>query len=164
MKEFFFVCLRKDLATKFLYFKDMFTEVPRLNLNFKEKPITFKEVEDTSKGDDPEVRDSYRFLWIKCQPGHNFGTVHEKGHYFGENKLSFDKVPNTIIANSHGSFHWHPTKLRSCTDLEYCRIGSYPVDYNFLDNKPKYLIGMSVPPVMVAQIANNIFNQWLNEI
>ena len=82
----------------------------------------------------------------------------------GENKLSFDKVPNTIIANSHGSFHWHPSKLRSCTDLEYCRIGSYPVDYNFLDNKPKYLIGVSVPPVMVAQIANNIFNQWLNEI
>jgi hypothetical protein len=26
----------------------------------------------------------------------------------------------------------------------------------------KYLIGMSVPPVMTAQIATEIYNQWLN--
>jgi hypothetical protein len=29
---------------------------------------------------------------------------------------------------------------------------------------PKYMIGMSVPPVMVAQIATEISNQWLTKI
>src|SRR5690606_22303593 len=40
----FFICLRKDLAKPFLYQKDMFTVVPKLNLEFNEKPILFKEI------------------------------------------------------------------------------------------------------------------------
>ena len=47
---------------------------------------------------------------------------------------------------------------------DLCKIGSYPQDYNFLKLKPHYLIGMSVPPVMTAQIASNIFEQWLSKI
>jgi len=38
------------------------------------------------------------------------------------------------------------------------------MDYNFKNIKPKYLIGMSVPPVMTAQIANQIKLQWLDKI
>jgi hypothetical protein len=34
----------------------------------------------------------------------------------------------------------------------------------FLDNKYGYLIGMSVPPVMTAQIAHQIYLQWLSKI
>jgi DNA (cytosine-5)-methyltransferase 1 len=47
------------------------------------------------------------------------------------------------------------------TDNEYKIIGTYPLDYNFKKIEPKYLIGMSVPPVMTAQIATEIYNQWL---
>ena len=36
--------------------------------------------------------------------------------------------------------------------------------YNFKEINPKYLIGMSVPPVMTAQIANQIWIQWLSKI
>jgi DNA (cytosine-5)-methyltransferase 1 len=39
-------------------------------------------------------------------------------------------------------------------------IGSYPLDYNFKNIDANYLIGMSVPPVMTAQIATEIYNQW----
>lgn len=42
--------------------------------------------------------------------------------------------------------------------------GSYAMDYNFVKNNPKYLIGMSVPPVMTAQIATEIYNQWLSKL
>lgn len=34
------------------------------------------------------------------------------------------------------------------------------IDYNFKTTEPKYIIGMSVPPVMIAQIANEIKKQW----
>ena len=37
----FFICLRKDLATQFLYQKDMFTEVPKISMVFNEKKIHF---------------------------------------------------------------------------------------------------------------------------
>ena len=33
-----------------------------------------------------------------------------------------------------------------------------------MDNKPKYLMGMSVPPTMVAQIADAIFEQWISKL
>ena len=42
--------------------------------------------------------------------------------------------------------------------------GSFPLDFDFLDNYPKYLIGMSVPPVMTAQVANQIYLQWLKKL
>ena len=55
---------------------------------------------------------------------------------------------------------------RALNDKDYiCKAGSYALDYNFLGNKvPQYLIGMSVPPVMTAQIATEIYNQWLNHL
>ena len=42
--------------------------------------------------------------------------------------------------------------------------GSYAMDYDFKTNNPKYLVGMSVPPVMTAQIAKQVYEQWLSKI
>ena len=42
--------------------------------------------------------------------------------------------------------------------------GTYPLDYNFKNIDSNYLIGMSVPPVMTAQIANQIRLQWLDKV
>jgi DNA (cytosine-5)-methyltransferase 1 len=44
---------------------------------------------------------------------------------------------------------------------EAISAGTFPRDYDFGTVDPKYLIGMSVPPVMVAQIATAIREQWL---
>jgi len=38
------------------------------------------------------------------------------------------------------------------------------MDYNFKGVSVKYLIGMSVPPIMMAQIATEIYNQWFSKI
>ena len=48
-------------------------------------------------------------------------------------------------------------------DKEIALAGSYPLDYVF-DGDMNYLIGMSVPPVMTAQIATRIYDQWLSKI
>jgi DNA (cytosine-5)-methyltransferase 1 len=48
--------------------------------------------------------------------------------------------------------------------LEFTFAGAFPKDYNFLNIDIQYLIGMSVPPVMTAQIATEIYNQWLSKI
>tara|TARA_R110002072_G_scaffold4072_5_gene28841 strand:- start:141 stop:1199 length:1059 start_codon:yes stop_codon:yes gene_type:complete len=159
----FFICLRKDLAEPFLYNSDMFTELPKINLEFNEDYIKYINIREDVK-DLKKVTDNCKKLWNDCKPGYSFNTVHPKGHYFGETKMHPDKVPCTIIANSNGSFLWDYKQCRVMTDRENCKIGSYPLDYNFLNIKPKYLIGMSVPPLMTAKIADRIFNQWLNKI
>ena len=50
------------------------------------------------------------------------------------------------------------------SDNDYVKCGTFPLDYNFNGNDAKYLIGMSVPPVMTANIATEIYNQWLSKI
>jgi len=48
---------------------------------------------------------------------------------------------------------------------EVCKCGTYPQDYLCeSDRKLEWLIGMSVPPVMTAQISNQIYLQWLSKI
>ena len=159
----FFVALRKDLAEPFMEQIDMFTVLPKLKLEFDEPEIAYKDIEDIDAVL-PEVRKSFADLWINTKPGCNFGDAHPKGHYFGEYKQHPDNVCNTIVANTNGSLLWHYEKLRPLNDYEYKLIGSYPLDYNFQTNKPKYLIGMSVPPVMTAQIAKQVYEQWLSKI
>jgi DNA (cytosine-5)-methyltransferase 1 len=162
-ERIFFIALRKDLAKTFLQNIDMFTIAPYIKLDFKEPEITYEQVRE-SDVKDSEIRDVYASLWKQCKPGNSFSTVHPKAHYFGETKMHPNKVPCTIIANQSGSFLWDYEYLRTLTELELCRVGTYPSDYNWLNNKPKYLIGMSVPPVMTAQIASEIYNQWLSKL
>ena len=47
------------------------------------------------------------------------------------------------------------------SDQDFINVQSFPQDYNFLDQSPQYVCGMSVPPVMMAQIARQIYIQWL---
>ena len=37
---------------------------------------------------------------------------------------------------------------------EVCNISTFPQDYHFLNQSPHYICGMSVPPVMMAQVAD----------
>ncbi len=58
------------------------------------------------------------------------------------------------------SFHWK--EPRHFTDLEYIRLQSFPDDFNFCGVKPKYVLGMSVPPFMMQRVANQIRKQWFS--
>lgn len=156
----FFVCLRKDLAEPFLEYKDMFTELPKLVLEFNEKEIPFREVEDITD-ENKNITENQFELWKKCKPGFGFDSVHPKCSYFNEIKLHPDLVCNTIRSKGYPYHYSIPRKLN---DTEGKKIGSFPQDYNFLNVKPHYLIGMSVPPLMTAKIAEQIYNQWLSAL
>ncbi len=101
--------------------------------------------------------------WDKVKEGQSFSVAHIKGSYFGDYKESLNKPLQTIIGEpNHGG--WHPHIKRMLNPNELCIGGTFPIDYNFSVMKEKYLIGMSVPPVMVAQIATQIWEQWLSKI
>lgn len=158
----FFVCLRKDLAEPFLEYKDMFTQAPKLVLEFNEKEIHFREIDDIDNVDsEQKMCPSYLECWYKCLEGDGFNTVHYKGMLHNAFKVNRDKVLPTIPAHRDGgAYHWkHP---RGLTSKENCLAGSFPLDYNFINLKSKYVIGMSVPPLMTAKIAEQIYKQWLS--
>jgi DNA (cytosine-5)-methyltransferase 1 len=55
----------------------------------------------------------------------------------------------------------HPHRL---SVRELCLAQSFPQDYDFNGQDPQYIIGMSVPPIMIASIADEIYNQWLSKL
>jgi DNA (cytosine-5)-methyltransferase 1 len=75
-------------------------------------------------------------------------------------KTKFENVHQTILGSSR---YIDENDILTNTE-EMMLIGSYPQDYSFKNISPQYLIAMSVPPVMTAQIANQIYKQWLKPI
>jgi len=163
----FFICLRKDLAKPFLHFADMFTEIPKIEMFFNEKEIPFKYFKQKSNNEYP-VSEFYNNLWIKRKDGDaSFANINgrERGKEntgFGTNFLYEKNVCGTLTTKKECYCLF--TEPRYTSDFEAKCIQSFPQDYNFNNLKEQYLIGMSVPPIMTAQIASNIYEQWLSKI
>jgi DNA (cytosine-5)-methyltransferase 1 len=163
----FFLAMRKDIAVPFLESVDMFHLAPKIELNFVENKIFFKEFKQINNNEYP-VSDFYKTLWDKRQNGDDSfaninGRVRGKENTgFGTNFLYDDNVCGTMTTKKDCYCLFEEPRYLS--DYETKCVGTFPQDYNFLTNKPQYLIGMSVPPVMVAQIASKIYEQWLSKI
>jgi DNA (cytosine-5)-methyltransferase 1 len=160
----FFIALRKDLCNQFLEQKDMFTVIPKIQLCFNMQPILFGEFKDE---EGKELTDNMRSVWERRQIGDadmraSYYRDYQKDKYFSQNFIYSNHVCKTITSHEDSLVLFDSPRYTSKN--EACCIGTFPTDYNFLKSKPHYLIGMSVPPVMVAKIADEIYNQWLEKI
>lgn len=145
----FFIASKKEL------------NYPKLKLEFNEKPITFGEFRDT-QDIDRNITDTIFNVWDKRiasdrHLGQTNKRVNNSDNFFTLHYQCNDEVCKTINSTQCNILYDHP---RILTDNELIQAGTYPSDYDFQDIKPMYLIGMSVPPVMTAQIANQIYLQW----
>jgi len=142
-------------------------KLSKLVLNFNEKPILFGEICDNSdktESNEPVQRRLWNAQKIEdkglCDVSNR---VDNKNNFFSHRLLFKNKVMPTITAHSCAQ-HWLKDTPRHPNNIELKLAGSYPLDYDFINTKQGYLIGMSVPPVMTAQIANQINLQWLSKI
>lgn len=157
----FFICLRKDLAIPFLHQADMFTLTPKIEMDFNEAEIPYKNIrQDVGTGNVTVGENTLNYLRL-TKPGDSLSSVHPKGSYFNEIKAHPNKVLPTLRAKY---FPFDYLSERKLFNEEGCLAGSFPLDYNFNYILPAYLIGMSVPPLMTAHIASNIYEQWLSKI
>jgi DNA (cytosine-5)-methyltransferase 1 len=151
----FFVCLRKDLASKFLQTINLFEEKPCIDLEFKEHPITLRDC-DLELGE--PIKGCYLEDYNRLKNG-------EEKKYLQSSLIGIDDVHPTILEGYSDKASpmpdWTP-KWLSSKDL--CKIGTFPSDYDFNGIKPHKLIGRSVPPVMMAQISSRVYEQWLSKI
>lgn len=161
----FFVCLRKDLAEPFLVPDGLFDMTPLLNLKFNEPAIPMSEVTDYSGREfsSPVIRK----LWENRKPGDtNQGAANErlfgKGSNFNQAYVYQDRVCPTLASKESCLIHFDQPRYLGASEV--CCISSFPQDYNFAGQPPHYICGMSVPPVMMAQIASAIWEQWLSKI
>ena len=156
----FFYAMRKDLYKG--QFADLFGTLPCLDLDFNELPLIFGEFKDEAGR---EMSDFQTEIWThRIEGDSDFSCTNTRFRNkpntgFGQNYLYSNKVCGTIT--SHEDCYVLFDSPRYTSKSEVCKIGTYPGDYDFCKSKPHYLIGMSVPPVMTAQIATRIYKEWL---
>lgn len=161
----FFVCLRKDLIDKVPCQYDLFNAYPSLDMDFKEEPIMFGEVADYSGR---ELNSKVvRLLWDNRKDGDVSQEAANKRLFgkaanFGQSYVYPDRICPTLARKESCLIHFAQPKFLSKSEV--CCISSFPQDYNFGGQSPHYVCGMSVPPVMMAQVASRIYEQWLSKI
>lgn len=146
----FFIGLRNDY------------KLPPLRLDFSETPILFRDIKDNLGK--PITGELTFEAWKRRIPADNcIGDTNlryrGKQSNFNAKYLKDENIPNTYTT---GAYYIHYSEPLLLSQTEYMKIGSFPLDYQ--GDNLGWLIGMSVPPVMTAQIANQIYIQWLSKI
>ena len=142
--------------------------LPKLVLNFNEEPIVFGEVYDKDGHHEP-MTDYMLSLWEKRKYGDKDMSdiklrTEGKTSLFSHGFLYLNRIAPTITSTNrekHTSFFWKPEYIND-TEISLC--STFPQDYQSPYKEIGWLCGMSVPPVMTAQIAYQIYKQWLSKI
>jgi DNA (cytosine-5)-methyltransferase 1 len=150
----FFVARRKELKLK------------NLILRFNKELIPFKNIKDATPVSSRLFTDYDNNIWANKRPtDKHYGDVNLrlKGteSSFNSKFIKDTDVCNTITSTAGAKMVLF-SEPRFMTNSEIIKAQTFPHDYDFLDADPKYVCGMSVPPVMMAHIANQIKIQWLN--
>lgn len=161
----FFVALRKDLAKKIESKMDLFNSLPMLNLYFNDKQIKYGQLADYKGG---PITDYALQAWLKRKPQDGCiadSKIHAGMPYsdFNTAYVKENKVCQTLTAKGPIGSLLYSKPLR-LSKTEFLKIGTFPQDYNFEGVQWGYLIGMSVPPLMTAKIAQQIHLQWLSKL
>ena len=159
----FFVAIRHDLI-QYIPQQGLFNE-PYIDLSFNEEPILWREVK-TSANDRPLTEQKYNLWKLRKEGDIDLSSCCARN---GENPNKFfnckfiytDKVPNTVAGKDY-CIVFDDGRFRNHEEIKLC--SSFPLDYNFQDQPIDYICGMSVPPVMMAQVASRVYEQWLNNI
>jgi len=139
-------------------------KIPPISLSFSETEIPISMI---IGGVDILNRRKFRPIikqyWKLCAPGKLLSSVHPKKHLFNWCKLSPNKPAPTLLARGAAAgqyLHW--SEQRTISYAELARIQSFPDDYNYCKQNPGYVIGMSVPPIMMHRLSARVADWLLN--
>ena len=149
----FFIARRKDL------------NLPKISLGFLEKPILFGEIR-TEYGIPLKEGTAAKKLMDNRKPSdHRLSDINERlsGEMKGfSNYIWSDNQVCGTIASGGSYFRMYDGQGLSKGD--FINVQTFPQDYDFLDQSPQYVCGMSVPPVMMARIAHEVDRQLLRPV
>lgn len=135
---------------------------PRLKLDFNHKPITFGEVRTPQGKPIAENTLTARRLKYFRLGDRDMGDITKRveGRDVNFNvRIVYDSdVACTLTASSRC--------IRACDKMffsrgDYINVSTFPQDYDFGEASIRFVTGMCVPPNMTANLAMEIYKQWL---
>ena len=140
----------------------------KLNLNFNSPISYFGQIRSKQGGSRPKEGTKSAYLLSKRRPGDKKLSevsvrLGGKDTMYSQMIVADNAVCPTLV--SGGKF------FRDCDGTEFTAediitVQTFPYDYNFVNystNNIQYVCGMSVPPNMMANIATEIWKQWLSK-
>ena len=132
-----------------------------LRLNFSEPLIPFREVRSEHGIPIKEGTATYELMKLRRDSDRNLWDVNKratgKQSMFGYILTRDNEVSHTVTSGG-GCIRSFDGEYYS--DADFINVQTFPQDYNFGGQSVQYVCGMSVPPVMMAQIARQIYLQW----
>jgi len=153
----FFYAIRKDMVHEI---NDLFGDRPRLVLDWTIPVVTYSEIK---RGVGRKQSPLYFSRWERRVPtdtGFADICIRDDGKnkcfsdVFAKNDIVMPTITSAENITDFDTGHFVSTETLKLS-------GTFPLDYNFNGNNPAYLIGMSVPPLMTAHIADAVYEQWL---
>lgn len=148
----FFVAQRKDQG------------FPKLVLDFHEKPITFGEVRKAVGKPIGQNTIAAKLLTQRKQSDKSLSDISKRvrgrDNCFSQRIDWDDDVASTNVSGAQS--------YRGYDGMQYCagdkiNIQTFPQDYDFCGQEVNFITGMSVPPVMMAQVASEVYRQWFDK-
>lgn len=127
----------------------------KIDLTFNERPIPVKDIKVKSFIGNSVNKLSVK-RWKRCCVGRGFSASTIRGKNFNYIKVNPLSSLPTIIAKSC-LYHWEkPVRI---SEEVLIKASSFPNDYKFYRCKPVYILGMSVPPLMMHKISERVIEQ-----
>lgn len=151
----FFLCRRLDL------------DLPQITMQFDDPPITYREI--MTPGPARRLSDAMIRKWWnnRVSSDRDFSDITKRlgdqTKLFNRVFVDFDKPLNTLVS-AEGAWHVRRDIPEEISIPEMILGASFPFDYKFRGLSPKYLTGMSVPPVMMARVAMEVKRQWFDRL
>lgn len=146
----FFIAHRKDL------------HYPKLSMAFDSKPIPFADVREPYGKVVPEGSLFGKLMKYRLPSDRKVIDINrrvrrkESGY---TSPINHDDEPVRTITAGGYNFRMCDGMLMTDKDIISCQ--TFPQDYDFMDQNVQYVCGMSVPPVMMAKISEQVYRQWL---
>lgn len=136
-----------------------------IDLAFNEPMIPYGDFADDEGKE--IVGETTRKCWEALEPGDQLLSDAYQRLWGKRNLFTWviaykDKILPTFTAHQESVTPIHKPMFLS--QQEQCCGSTFPQDYDFGKESPYYICGMSVPPVMMAQVASRIYEQWLSKI
>ena len=165
-KRVFFIAFRKDLASKFLVSDGLFDVKPFIDMtfNFTQIPIELileNEVDPKTKLTKQEIKlfDYVRYgdtdLRYACE------RMRGTQSFFQHKLVYLGSIAPTVTTRGQNIIY---NLKRHFSEKEIIKIGSFPFDFDFLNENISYIVGMSVPPLMMKNVSLRIYEQWLSKL
>ena len=131
------------------------------DMRFDEQPITLRDIHQGTYG--KPGSDKMRELWANTRPGLNFSTSRpeNKNRFFNHYRMAWDRVMNTLTSGCENLLYM-PDKPCRISQQVVISASTFPLDYDFVGMDPGYVCGMSVPPVMMANVAERVRTAWFD--